>query len=88
MALQLNLSKEAQARLRAQAAALGMNLEDYATKVLEGSAAAPARSAEYLTGPALLAYWRKEGVLGSRPDIKDSSAHARKLRRRAERRRA
>ena len=38
------------------------------------------------TGAELVAYWRRAGVIGSRPDIVDSSAHARELRRQAERR--
>ena len=87
MALHVNLSQEAQARLAEQAAALGMRVEDYAAKLLEGSAA-PLAPAKRLTGKELVEYWRKSGVIGSRPDIKDSVAHARKLRRQAERRRA
>ncbi len=39
------------------------------------------------TTPAeVVAYWERHGVLGSRPDITDSLEHARKLRRKAERR--
>ena len=83
MALHVNLSKEAQARLRAQAAALGMNLEDYAARVLEGSATPlPTK----MTGAEMVAFWERAGVIGSRPDIKDSVAYARRLRRKAERR--
>ena len=87
MALHVNLSNEAQERLCAQAAALGMKLEDYAARLLEGSAT-PVPNVKRPEGKELVEYWRKEGVLGSRPDIKDSVAHARKLRRQAERRRA
>ena len=81
----MNLSKEAQTRLRAQAAALGMNIEDYAAKVLEGSATSQPTK---MTGAELVEYWREAGVIGSLTDIKDSAAYARKLRRDAERRRA
>ena len=84
MALHLNLSKEAEAGLPAQAAALGMNLEEYAAKLLERSSTPPPKK---MTSAEMVAFWKKSGVIGSRPDIKDSVAHARKLRRKAERRR-
>ena len=32
----------------------------------------------------LVAYWEKKGLIGTRPDITDSVAHARALRRQAE----
>jgi hypothetical protein len=39
------------------------------------------------TTPAeVVAYWERHGLLGTRPDIKDSLEHARELRRKAERR--
>ena len=38
------------------------------------------------TGAEILAYWQREGLLGARPDITDTLAHARALRRRAARR--
>jgi hypothetical protein len=38
------------------------------------------------TGAEILAYWRREGLLGTRPDITDPLEYARALRRRAERR--
>lgn len=41
-----------------------------------------------VSGAELVAYWRREGVIGSRPDIADSQAHARAARARAERRTA
>jgi hypothetical protein len=37
-------------------------------------------------GAEVVAYWERHGVLGSRPDITDSQAYARELRRQAERR--
>lgn len=37
------------------------------------------------TGAAVVAYWKQEGVIGMRPDITDSAAHAREIRRQAER---
>lgn len=38
------------------------------------------------TGAEVVAYWQREGVINSRPDITDSQAYARKLRYEAERR--
>jgi predicted DNA-binding antitoxin AbrB/MazE fold protein len=35
-------------------------------------------------GAELVAYWEKKGLIGTRPDITDSVAHARALRRQAE----
>ena len=35
-------------------------------------------------GAELVAYWEKKGVIDTRPDISDSVAHARALRRQAE----
>lgn len=41
---------------------------------------------EKWNGTDLVAYWEREGVIGSRPDITDSLEYARALRRKAERR--
>jgi len=38
------------------------------------------------TGAELVEYWHKEGVIGTRPDVIDSQAHARQIREDAERR--
>ncbi len=38
------------------------------------------------TGADLVAYWEREGLVGSRPEIEDSLEHAREIRRTAERR--
>lgn len=38
------------------------------------------------TGADVVAYWEKEGLIGTRPDIEDPIAHARQLRERAEKR--
>ena len=36
------------------------------------------------TGAELMAYWRREGLIGTRPDITDSVEHGRAIRRKAE----
>lgn len=38
------------------------------------------------TGADLVVYWEREGLIGTRPDIKDSQQHARQIRRQSERR--
>lgn len=44
------------------------------------------RSGKLATGAELVAFWQRESVIGSRPDIEDSQAHARAIRERAEHR--
>jgi hypothetical protein len=66
-----------------EAARLGLSLHDYAVRLL--ASARPAAAA-VRTGSDLVAFWRSEGLVGSRPDIADSQAHARHLREQAQRR--
>ena len=83
MSLVLNLPPELETELAAEAAHLGLPLSEYALRVLAGGwklKAAPQ------TGPELLAYWQGEGLVGTRPEIMDSPAHARSLREQAQRR--
>jgi len=44
------------------------------------------RCREIATGAELVAFWEREGIIGSRPDIVDPADHARRLRAEAERR--
>jgi hypothetical protein len=83
MGLTLELPEELAEALTAEAAAHGLTLSDYAVQLL--SAAHP-QSGAITTGAELVAYWQANGVIGSRPDIADSAAHARQLRERAEQR--
>ncbi len=69
--------------LAAEAARAGMSLPDYAVGLL--TAACP-KVAGVKSGADLVAYRQAEGVVGTRADITDSSAHARSLREQAERR--
>ena len=43
-------------------------------------------TAEITTGAELIDFWEREGVIGSRPEIRDSAEHARRIRSEAERR--
>jgi hypothetical protein len=83
MSLVLDLPPELEKQLAAEAAKLQLPVEEYVLRVLAaGRMADPAPR----TGAELVAYWRSEGLIGTRPDITDPSAHARALREHAEKR--
>lgn len=82
MSLILELPPDLAAELADEAARLGLSLPEYAVRLL-----ASARSAARVrTGSDLVDYWQREGVVGTRPDIADSQAHARALREQAQKR--
>jgi hypothetical protein len=83
MTITLNLPQDLEHELAAEAERLGLSLSEYALRVLSAS-----RFVEPMptTGSELVAYWQREGLIGSRPDIPDSQEHARKIRAAAERR--
>lgn len=84
MTLTLELPRRLERKLSAEAERLGLPLEQYALRRLDEVPTSADSRLE--NGSDLVAYWRTEGVIGSRPDIKDSQAHAREIRRRSERR--
>ena len=84
MTLTLQITDELKARLADQAREAGLDLPEYAARILSG-ACHSARSAPR-TGSELVKYWQDAGVIGSRPDIEDAQAFARTLRESAERR--
>jgi hypothetical protein len=77
----LDLTDELEERLQAEAARRGLSKEAYALQVLENEIPADAAPTN---GAELVAYWQREGLIGTRPEIKDSVEHARALRRQAE----
>lgn len=83
MSLSLELPDDLTAVLASEATRLGLSLPDYAAHLL---ASASPKPAHVRSGADLVAYWRAEGVVGSRAEIVDSQAHARSLREQAERR--
>ncbi len=83
MTLTLELPQELERRLSTEASRLGLPLEQYALRLLGDDSFLERRPR---TGAEVVAHWRREGVIGSRPDIQDSQAHAREIRREAERR--
>jgi hypothetical protein len=83
MSLLLELPEDLAAALATEASRLGLSLPVYAAQLL---ASASPRPSQVQSGCDLVAYWQAEGIIGSRADVEDSQAHARSLRRRAERR--
>ena len=83
MTITLDLPQELERELAHEAARLGLPVEQYALRLLSRD-----RGAGDLpkTGAELVDYWRREGLIGYRPDISDSASHARRLRHKAERR--
>ena len=83
MSITLELPEDLESALTTEAAHLGLSLSEYTLRLLS-TRILPASVPT--TGAALVAYWQREGVIGTRPDIPDSQAYARQLRHRAERR--
>jgi hypothetical protein len=83
MSITLDIPAGLASELTAEAQRLGLPLNDYVVTLL-----ATGRTAGSLpkTGAELVAYWREQGVVGSRPEIADSQAHAREVRKQAEQR--
>ena len=81
MSLVLDLPPDLESKLADEAARLGLPLAEYVLRLLAGECAA---SPPPRTGAELLAYWRSEGLVGTRPDVADAPAHARALREQAE----
>ena len=83
MTLTLDLPNELETRLSAEAMRLGLPLEQYALRLLGDT---PKVGGQLSNGAELVDFWSCEGVIGSRSDIEDSQAHARRIRQQAERR--
>jgi hypothetical protein len=83
MSITLDLPQELESELTTEATQLGLSLSEYVLRLLSTrSLAGPITT----TGAELVAYWQREGVIGTRPEIMDSQVHARQLRHQAERR--
>lgn len=86
MTITLDLPIELEHELSAEAARLGLPLAEYALRVLAGNRIGVPTGDTPRTGAELVAFWEREGVVGSRADIEDPAGHARMLRDRAEHR--
>jgi hypothetical protein len=83
MSLVLNLPSELETELAKEAAQLGLSVSDYVLRLID---AGRGQRPMVQTGAELVAYWQREGLVGTKPQIADSQAHARALRGQAERR--
>lgn len=82
MTLVLELPKELEADLSAEAARHGLALQEYALQLLRRVP----HEQPIKMGVDLVEYWQKEGLIGLRTDIADSQEHARSIRTVAEKR--
>ena len=83
MSIVLDLPQELESELATEATQLGWSLTEYVLRLLSTRSLVGQLPT---TGAELVAYWQREGVIGTRRDITDSQAHARQIRRQAERR--
>ncbi len=83
MSITLDLPDELEAALSDEAERMNLPLSEYILRLL--TTARPQQTMP-LSGAEVVAYWQREGLIGTRPDGADSPEYARELRRRAERR--
>ena len=83
MSIMLDLPQELESELATEATQLGLSLTEYVLRLLSTRSLVDPLP---ITGAELVAYWQREGVIGTRRDITDSQAHARQIRHQAERR--
>ena len=81
MMVSLNLPKDLETELSAEASNLKLPLAEYILRILS---LRPFLPNPPKTGAELVAYWESIGVIGSRPEITDSQDYARQLRHQAE----
>jgi hypothetical protein len=83
MSITLDLPQELESELATEATHLGLSLTEYVLRLLSTRSLVGSLPT---TGAELMAYWQREGVIGMRPEITDSQAHARQIRHQAEHR--
>jgi hypothetical protein len=83
MSIRLDLPQELESELATEANQLGLSLPEYELRLLSTRSLVGQLPT---TGAELVAYWQREGVIGTRLDITDGQAHARQIRQQAEKR--
>jgi hypothetical protein len=83
MSITLDIPEALASELTMEASRAGLPLSDYVVTLLGTGRIAGGLPK---TGAELVSYWEEHGIIGSRPDISDSLAHAQEVRRQAERR--
>jgi len=84
MSIVLDLPQELESALATEATQLGLSLTEYVLRLLSTRSLVNQLPT---TGAELVAYWQREGVIGTRRDIPDSQTRAWQIRHQAERRR-
>lgn len=84
MTIILDLPNELERELSQEAARKGLPLAEYALQLLAANRGMAAGSTPPRTGAELVAFWEREGLIGSRTDIHDPAQYARELRERAQ----
>ena len=81
MVLSLYLPQELEQELSVKAGKISLSLPEYILQLLSVR-----KSFEHLpkTGAELVSYWQSEGLINSRPEIKDSQRYGRQIRHAAE----
>ena len=83
MSIRLDLPKELERELTMEATQMGVSLAEYVLRLLSTRSSVEAAPA---TGAELVAYWQREGLLGTRSRTTDSQSLSRQLRHKAEKR--
>jgi len=83
MSIMLDLPQELESELATEATHLGLSLTEYVLRLLSTRSLVGSLPT---SGAELAAYWQREDVIGARPEITDSQAHARQIRHQAEQR--
>jgi len=84
MSITIELPTDVEFALANEASRRGVSLQEYAAEILTEN---QPELAKPKTGAELVACLEREGLIGTRPDITDSQAFAREIRRQAETRR-
>jgi hypothetical protein len=82
VSLIIDLPPDLEAELEAEAVQLRLPLPEYVVRVI---AVGRPPSPMPRTGAEVVAYWEREGLIGTRTDITDPTEHVRALREKAER---
>ncbi len=83
MAISLDLPQELEQELVAEAEKLSLSLSEY---ILQPLTVRKSVEATPKNGAELVNYWQTEGLINSRPEIKDSQEYGRQMRHVAEQR--
>ena len=83
MTITLDLPQELEQELSVEAGKISLSVPEYILQLL---AVRKFLEGQLRTGAELVSYWQSEGLINSRPEIKDSQEYARQIRHAAEHR--